>query len=197
MAQVLSEETASADPFEQFTRWFDEAKHQPEPNAMAVTTCQHGRPSSRMVLLKEHSSQGFVFYTNYDSRKGHEIETNPDVALLFFWPALHRQIRIEGHAKKTSREESADYFRTRARASQIGAWASNQGTVIRRSELEARVAELEAEYAGREVPVPPYWGGYRVTPQVFEFWQGREHRLHDRLRYTRHDASWRIDRLSP
>ena len=194
----LGEHTASADPFEQFARWFADAKNLPEPTAMALTTCASGKPSSRMVLLKEHDARGFVFYTNYGSRKGREMEQNPDVALLFFWPTLERQIRIEGRASKTSREDSAAYFRTRPRGAQIGAWASEQSAPVTRADLERQVAELEAEYAGgREIPVPPFWGGYRVEPDAFEMWQGRPHRLHDRLLYTRDGSSWRIQRLSP
>jgi pyridoxamine 5'-phosphate oxidase len=196
----LSEDTASADPFAQFGVWFDDAKAAsvPEPTAMALSTSStHGSPSSRMVLLKEWGARGFVFYTNYGSRKGREIEHNAHVALLFFWPTLHRQIRIEGTAARVTREESAAYFRTRPRQAQVGAWASAQSTVVSRGELDKRVAELEAEYAGREVPVPPFWGGFRVAPDVFEFWQGRDHRLHDRLRYTKHAEHFTIERLSP
>jgi pyridoxamine 5'-phosphate oxidase len=193
----FTEETASRDPFAQFGLWFAEAQGQPEPTAMSLATCVDHQPSSRMVLLKEWDTRGFVFYSNHGSRKGAELERNPNVALLFFWPLLHRQIRIEGTASRTTREEAAAYFRTRARGAQVGAWASAQSTVTTRKELESRVAELEAEYTGREVPVPPYWGGYRVAPRVFEFWQGREHRLHDRLRYSKEAEGFRIERLSP
>jgi pyridoxamine 5'-phosphate oxidase len=150
-----------------------------------------------MVLLKEWDARGFVFYTNYSSRKGHELEHNPHVALLFFWPTLQRQIRIEGNAVRCTREESDAYFRTRPRGAQIGAWASEQSAVVTREDLERRVTELEAEYAGREVPVPPFWGGFRVLPTSFEFWQGRPHRLHDRTRYTRQGETFRIDHLAP
>lgn len=201
LQSVLSEETANPDPLAQFRLWFDDAKGAavPEPNAMAVASVgPTGAPSLRMVLLKGHGDDGFVFYTNYGSRKAQELEHNRRVALLFFWPTLQRQIRIEGVAARTSREESADYFRTRSRESQIGAWASAQSEVITtRAALEQRVVELEEEYAGREVPVPPFWGGYRVTPDRFEFWQGREHRLHDRLVYEKDGALWKIARLSP
>jgi len=198
--EVLTEETASPDPFVQFTRWFDDARTAglPEPNAMAVATATPtGAPSVRMVLLKEHDTRGFVFYTNYGSRKGHELEHNAHAALLFFWSTLQRQIRIEGQVERVTRDESADYFRTRARGAQIGAWASVQSEAISRKDLEARVAELEEEYAGREIPVPPFWGGFRVKPVSFEFWQGRQHRLHDRLRYVKDGASWTIVRLAP
>ena len=198
---VLTEETANPDPLAQFTLWFEDAKAAgaPEPNAMAVATVgPDGAPSLRMVLLKGHGEDGFVFYTNYGSRKAQELEQNARVALLFFWPTLQRQVRVEGRVARTSRDESAEYFRTRVRGAQVGAWASAQSEVITtREALEARVAELEEEYAGREIPVPPFWGGFRVTPSRYEFWQGREHRLHDRLVYERDGARWKIARLSP
>lgn len=197
---ALSEETANPSPIAQFSLWFDEVRAAgvPEPNAMAVATVGEGGASLRMVLLKEHGPEGFVFYTNYGSRKAREIEHQPRVALLFFWVSLQRQVRIEGVASRTSRDESADYFRTRARGSQIAAWASAQSEVVTtRQALEARVVELEEEYAGREVPVPPFWGGFRVVPDRFEFWQGREHRLHDRLVYEKAGAQWNIARLCP
>jgi pyridoxamine 5'-phosphate oxidase len=197
---ALTEETASPDPLAQFARWFDEAKSAglPEHNAMAVATVGDGAaPSVRMVLLKEFDARGFVFYTNYRSRKGRELEHNPRAALLFFWPQLQRQIRIEGRVARVAREVSADYFRTRPRGAQVGAWASVQSEPITREKLEERVKELEEEYEGREVPVPPFWGGFRVAPERYEFWQGREHRLHDRLVYAPDGAGWRIERLSP
>ncbi|HEY1959512.1 MAG TPA: pyridoxamine 5'-phosphate oxidase [Polyangiaceae bacterium] len=201
LQSVLTEETANPDPHAQFRLWFDDAKAAavPEPNAMAVASVSAtGAPSSRMVLLKGHGEDGFVFFTNYGSRKAQELEHNRRVALLFFWPTLQRQIRIEGVVGRTTREESADYFRTRARESQIGAWASAQSEIITtRAGLEQRVVELEREYAGREVPVPPFWGGFRVTADRFEFWQGREHRLHDRIVYEKDGALWKIARLSP
>ncbi len=197
---TLTEESANLDPIAQFKQWFEDAHTAslPEPNAMALaSSTRAGAPSVRMVLLKEYDANGFVFYTNYGSRKGRELEHNAQVALLFFWAPLARQIRIEGAVERVTREESAAYFRTRPRESQVGAWASVQSEAISRAELEARVVEIEEEYAGREVPVPPFWGGFRVKPAVFEFWQGRVHRLHDRLRYTRQGAAWRIERLSP
>ncbi len=198
--EVLTEETASPDPFAQFARWFDDAKtaglH--EPNAMALaTSTREGAPSVRMVLMKEYDARGFVFYTNYGSRKGRELEHNAHASLLFFWAVLQRQIRIEGHVERVKREESAEYFRTRPRGAQVGAWASVQSAPISRKDLEARVIEIEEEYAGREVPVPPFWGGFRVKPAAFEFWQGRLHRLHDRLRYLKQGETWRIVRLAP
>jgi pyridoxamine 5'-phosphate oxidase len=200
MSAVLTEDTAHADPYAQFSAWFEEAKQHnlPEPNAMALATAtRDGAPSVRMVLLKEVDDRGFVFYTNYSSRKARELEHNARAALLFFWQPLARQVRVEGSVARVTPGESADYFRTRPRASQIGAWASVQSEPVTRDQLERRVAELEEEYAGREVPVPPFWGGFRVTPARFEFWQGREHRLHDRLVYARDGARWRIERLSP
>ena len=200
MNAVLTEETAITDPVAQFSTWFDDARARgiEEPNAMAVATVgASGAPSVRMVLLKEFDERGFVFYTNYGSRKGRELEHDARAALLFFWQPLARQVRIEGTAARVTPAESADYFRTRARGAQIGAWASLQSEPVTRVELERRVTELEEEYAGREVPVPPFWGGFRVMPTRFEFWQGREHRLHDRIVYARHGGRWRIERLSP
>lgn len=186
------------EPFATFGEWYAAARSLPEPTAMALATSTvDGAPSLRMVLLKEWGESGFVFFTNYDSRKGHELAQNARVALLFFWPTLLRQIRVEGTAARVSREESAAYFRTRARGAQIGAWASAQSTPIAEGELERRVKELTQEYEGREVPVPPYWGGFRVTPARFEFWQGRDHRLHDRLVYVRDGDGWRTERLAP
>ena len=198
--ESLSEKTASPDPVAQFTAWFDDARTAglPEPNAMALATATaDGRPSVRMVLLKEYDARGFVFYTNYSSRKGRELELNRHAALLFFWAVLQRQVRIEGGVERVTPEESAEYFRTRPRGSQIGAWASVQSEIVTRADLEARVTEIEKEYEGREVPVPPFWGGFRVKPAAFEFWQGRTHRLHDRLRYVKDGAAWKIERLAP
>jgi pyridoxamine 5'-phosphate oxidase len=196
----FSEGAASAEPLEQFDRWFSEAlaAKLPEPNAMALATAsRHGAPSVRMVLLKEHDARGFVFYTNYGSRKGRELDHNTRAALLFFWAPLERQIRIEGDVERVTRDESAAYFRTRPRGAQIGAWASVQSEVVTRAVLEARVGELEREYEGREVPVPPFWGGFRLKPTSFEFWQGRENRLHDRLRYVNRASGWQLERLAP
>jgi len=197
--EFLLEHAASSSPFEQFDAWFADAVTAglPEPNAMALATSVDGRPSVRMVLLKERDARGFVFFTNYGSRKGRELADNPHAALLFFWATLQRQIRIEGSVERVSREESAAYFRTRARGAQVGAWASVQSEVVTRQALDARVKEIEAEYEGREIPVPPFWGGFRVKPATFEFWQGRNHRLHDRLRYVPDGTGWRIERLAP
>ena len=169
-----------------------------EPTAMVLATCDGGRPSARTVLLKGVSAAGFVFFTNYSSHKGAQIAANPAVALHFGWYALQRQVRIEGVAEQVSRKESEDYFRTRPRGSQLGAWASAQSALVAgREELAAAYAAAEQRFAGHEVPCPPYWGGYLVTPRMIEFWQGQPSRMHDRLRYTRTDDSWALTRLAP
>lgn len=190
-------------PMEQFTRWFKQAAAPgsplPEPNAMVVSTADaEGRPSSRTVLLKSYDEAGFVFYTNYGSRKARDLSANPHVALLFPWHPMGRQVLVTGTAERTSRAETEAYFHTRPHGSQLGAWASAQSSVVAsREELDARYAELAARHPeGTAVPVPPHWGGYRITPETIEFWQGRENRLHDRLRYTR-ETTWRVERLSP
>ncbi len=198
----LSETDLAADPFTQFRVWFDEERAAAgrEPNAMTVATASpDGVPSARMVLLKGLDDRGFVFYTNYDSRKGHDLETNPRVELLFYWPEIERQVRISGVAERVSQEETAEYFHSRPRASQIGSLASPQSQVIaNRAELEARFAGIEQSLDGAAVPVPEGWGGYRVRPETVEFWQGRRSRLHDRLRYRRQpDGSWTVERLAP
>lgn len=163
-----------------------------------ATATRDGHPSARMVLLKGFDARGFVFYTNYESRKGGELEQNPQAALVFFWVELERQVRVEGRVERAAPAESDAYFASRPLGSQIGAWASAQSRVIAgREPLERRTAELEDEYAGREVPRPSQWGGYRVVPHVIEFWQGRPSRLHDRLRYRQKDGGWIVERLSP
>ena len=197
----LAESDVAADPIEQFRRWFDAALDAGlhEPNAMTVATAtRDGSPSARVVLLKGFDSRGFVFYTNYEGRKGRELEENPRAALLFYWGELERQVRIEGTVSRVSEEESDAYYASRPRGSRLGAWASEQSrTVEGRKVLEERIADLEAEYEGREVPRPPFWGGYRVGPEVVEFWQGRENRLHDRIVYRRDDGGWKFERLQP
>ncbi|MFI6206934.1 pyridoxamine 5'-phosphate oxidase [Streptomyces sp. NPDC051041] len=203
-AEGLSETDLAASPVEQFARWFAQAATEGgmfEPNAMVVSTADaEGRPSSRTVLLKHFDEQGFVFYTNYGSRKGRDLAENPHVSLLFPWHPMARQVIVSGVARRTARDETAAYFRTRPHGSRLGAWASAQSAVIAgRAELDAAYAELAARYPeGEQVPVPPHWGGFRVVPHAVEFWQGRENRLHDRLRYVaRPDGSWRVERLSP
>lgn len=199
---VLLEGDLEKSPFRQFGKWFEEAKQrQPQQyDAMTVSTCgTDGVVSSRMSLLKGYGEHGFVFFTNYNSRKGAQISENPRVSLCFYWIALERQVRVEGVAVKTTAEESDAYFASRPRGSQIGAWASNQSTVIPgRGDLDARFAELEAAYRERQIPRPPHWGGYRVIPVEIEFWQGRADRLHDRFVYRlREPKDWVIERLSP
>ena len=197
----LSENDVSADPFVQFHTWFAEAgaAHVPEPNAMTVATATaDGKPSARIVLLKGFDERGFVFYTNYNGSKGHQLTANPWAALLFFWPELERQIRIEGRVDQVSPEESDAYFRSRPRASRLGTWASPQSQVIAdRDVLDQHMQALEAQYPDDAVPRPPYWGGYRVVPQQIEFWQGRPSRLHDRLHYRLDHGVWLIERLAP
>ncbi len=202
MLHGLSEADLAPDPFAQFQAWFDTALAAglPEPNAMTLATATpDGRPSARMVLIKGVDSRGFVFYTNYESRKGRELEANPWAALVFYWPELERQIRIEGRVERVAAEESDAYFASRPLGSRLGAWASPQSQVIPgRDVLEARLRDLEARFASGDVPRPPHWGGYRVVPEAVEFWQGRPSRLHDRLRYTRQaDGRWAIERLAP
>ncbi|WP_323121076.1 pyridoxamine 5'-phosphate oxidase [Burkholderia alba] len=199
----LDEADANPNPFLQFDSWFKEALHAqlPEPNTMTLATVDaEGRPSARIVLIKGVDERGFVFFTNYDSRKGREIAHNPQAALLFYWIELERQVRIEGRIEKTSDAESDRYFASRPLGSRIGAWASDQSAVIDgRAALEARERDVSARY-GDNPPRPPHWGGYRVVPASIEFWQGRPSRLHDRLLYTRDAASpggWTIARLSP
>ncbi len=198
----LDESGASSDPIEQFRGWFDDALAADlhEPNAMTLATAMpEGRPSARIVLIKGFDEQGFIFYTNYGGRKARELEANPHCALIFYWGELERQVRVEGRARRISDEESDAYFASRPRGSQLGAWVSEQSRSIEsRGALDRRLRELEREYEGREIPRPPFWGGYRVEPEVIEFWQGRENRLHDRVQYRRsEDGGWERERLQP
>lgn len=200
--QGLSEGDLDPDPFKQFQVWFNAAVQANllEPNAMILATAtRDGKPSARTVLLKAFDERGFVFYTNYDSRKGQELAENPWAAVVFLWVELERQIRIEGSMEKCSAIESDTYFQSRPLGSRLGALASHQSEVISgRGVLESRLQELTAQYANGDVPRPDYWGGYRLAPTSFEFWQGRPNRLHDRLHYALLDGKgWHIERLSP
>jgi pyridoxamine 5'-phosphate oxidase len=189
------------DPVERFEEWFREAEKADVevPEAMTLATADaDGAPSARMVLLKGVDDEGFVFYSGYVSRKAAELERNPLAALVLYWRPLGRQVRVEGRVERVSEAESAAYFATRPRGSQLAAWASQQSQPLEsREELERRYAELEREYEGREVPRPPHWGGFRLRPDTIEFWEHRENRLHDRIRYTRARAGWTAELLSP
>ncbi|MEO1432992.1 MAG: pyridoxamine 5'-phosphate oxidase [Cyanobacteria bacterium J06633_8] len=200
--QGLSETEVDSNPFIQFKEWFDVALSADilEPNAMTVaTTTPEGKPSARMVLLKDFDERGFVFYTNYNSQKAQELAENPQAALVFWWPQLQRQVRISGRVEKVSEMESDKYFYSRPLKSRLGAWASNQSEVIENREiLEQQLEELQEKYYNKDVPRPSHWGGIRVIPAEIEFWQGRSSRLHDRLVYRRnYDGDWKIERLSP
>ena len=221
----LDRENLVNDPLAQFNRWFDDAAQKRhtrlrrfgihiykafselfgsntvlEANAMALATADAaGKPSARTVLLKGVDERGFTFFTNYASRKGRELEANPNAALVFYWPSLERQVCIAGPIQKVSREETEQYFQSRPRGSRLGAWASEQSTIVpNRQFLEDRFKQIEADFASKDIPAPPYWGGYLLMPTRVEFWQGRPSRLHDRFQYTRDtNGNWEIERLSP
>jgi pyridoxamine 5'-phosphate oxidase len=197
----LSEQDVHPNPFTQFKLWFEQATKAeiPEPNAMSIATVSaKGKPSNRIVLLKGYDETGFVFFTNYESRKGREISENPNVSLLFFWPELERQIRIEGQAEKISTSDSMKYFFSRPVASQLGAWASAQSAIIEgRNILEKKMNELKDKFSGNEITYHQFWCGFKVQPEAIEFWQGRRSRLHDRIQYVKDGEFWRIQRLSP
>jgi pyridoxamine 5'-phosphate oxidase len=198
----LSQKDLARDPFRQFEKWFQEAeaaKIREANAAVLATAARDGRPSARMVLLKGIDGRGFVFYTNYDSRKGRELDANPRASLVFPWVDLERQVIVEGAVAKVAREESEAYFHSRPRASQLAAWASAQSSIISgREALEGAMKAVERKYSGVEAPVPQNWGGFRIVPEIVEFWQGRRNRLHDRLRYRREvTGAWVVERLAP
>ncbi|MHC1704368.1 MAG: pyridoxamine 5'-phosphate oxidase [Tenuifilaceae bacterium] len=197
----LDESEVNYNPFIQFGLWFDEILNSaiPEPNAMILSTATlDGKPSSRVVLLKQFNKNGFSFFTNYNSRKGTQIEQNPYGALVFFWPELERQVRIEGKISKASEAESDEYFTTRPAGSKLGAWASPQSQVVpNRKFVESLKVDFQNQFEGKSIPRPANWGGYRLSPTLFEFWQGRPNRLHDRIQYTLKDNLWVIERLAP
>jgi pyridoxamine 5'-phosphate oxidase len=198
----LDESAVDRDPIRQFAAWFEQATASaiPEPNAMTLATVSpEGRPSARIVLMRGFDERGFVFFTNYESRKGREIAANPFASLVFFWQALERQVRVEGAIVKADAVESDEYFQSRPTGSKLGAWVSNQsGVVAGREALELEMAAIEGRFPDEEIPRPPHWGGYRVMPSSVEFWQGRRSRLHDRLVYRKPaEGAWRIERLAP
>ncbi len=197
----LSEEKAGPDPIALFGRWYEDARRASVYLHDAVclaTTSPDGTPGARMMLLKGFDERGFRFFTNYESRKGAELVANDRAALVFHWGVLHRQVRVEGTVERISEEESAEYFHSRPRGSQIGAWASKQSSVLEsREQLEEAYREYDRDFKGLEVPLPPFWGGFRLRPQRIEFWQGRANRLHDRLVYTREGEGWEVLRLAP
>lgn len=197
----LEEESAEKDGVRQFEKWFREAVDAKanDPNAMCLSTATaKGKPASRIVLLRNFSDSGFVFYTNYNSRKGKEIGENPVASLLFFWPELQRQVRVEGILQKQTDTESDEYFASRPRSSQLGAWVSSQSSVIKdRKELDDAFAEAEKKFDGKDVPRPKHWGGFVLVHEKIEFWQGRPNRLHDRLLYSKKEQGWIIERLAP
>ncbi|KAI0372175.1 pyridoxamine 5'-phosphate oxidase [Pilatotrama ljubarskyi] len=205
--EVLSPASVAPDPMAQFRAWFTAVSQQGvvhEPEAMTVcTSTPDGVPSARVVLLKQADARGFVFYTNYTSRKSRELAANPRAALAFYWREVHKQVRVVGRAERVTRAESEQYFHSRPRGSQIGAWASRQSTVVEDGEVQARAKKLEERFGEGEVPLPEFWGGWRIVPDEVEFWLGKPSRLHDRVRYTRVEGSpddapkWKVERLAP
>lgn len=199
--ETLDEHDVIENPFFQFAKWFEEAVAAQviDPNAMSLCSAtKEGKPSARIVLLRNFSEIGFVYYSNYNSRKGSEIEENPNCALLFFWPELERQIRIEGVVQKQSSEESDLYFNSRPRESKLGAWTSEQSKkIINREVLNKEFEKISLQYPDENVPRPPHWGGYLLKPSTIEFWQGRPNRLHDRILYSMENNNWKIERLAP
>ena len=197
----LDKEDLNADPIVQFESWFEEAKKsEPIPTAMSLATVNNiGEPTLRTVLLKLFDKKGFVFFTNYKSRKADHITDNPNVAVLFNWVALERQVSITGFAEKIKTKESIKYFMNRPRGSQLGAWVSDQNSVLSsRKILELKLEEMKRKFSDGKIPIPDFWGGYRIIPKTFEFWQGRPNRLHDRFLYLKHsNESWKIDRIAP
>ena len=197
----LDERSVDRDPHRQFAQWFHAAvaANVPEPNAMTLATVDdRGRPAARIVLLKDHDPRGFTFYSNFESRKGRELQAHPHAALVFFWVELERQIRIEGAVEQVDAATADAYFRKRPRASRLSAWASPQSAPVPdRATLDARFDEAQRRFPGEDIARPPHWGGYRVVPDAFEFWQGRTGRLHDRIEYRRDDTGWGVRRLAP
>ncbi len=197
----LSENNIDKNPFRQFSSWYNHALESKfiHPDAMTIATSSiHGKPSARIVLLKGFDENGFVFYTNFHSRKGKELTENPFASLVFYWDKIDKQIRIEGTVKKVSLKETEEYFHSRPRGSQLGALVSAQSSVLgSREEMESDYLELAKKYEGKEIPLPDNWGGFILKPDCFEFWQSRENRLHDRIRYSRSDSGWKIERLAP
>ncbi|NLC27345.1 MAG: pyridoxamine 5'-phosphate oxidase [Campylobacteraceae bacterium] len=196
---TLDEKDLNSDPFKEFTSWFEKASGQLEPNAMSLATVDPlGSPSLRTVLLKFFDKEGFVFFSNYESKKAKDLEENPNAALLFTWLSLERQIQIRGVVQKISRKESLKYFLSRPKGSQLGAWVSKQSSIISsRSLLEQQISKLKTKFAEGKIPLPDFWGGYKLYPESFEFWQGGQNRLHDRFLYTKSSKEWEIKRLAP
>ncbi|MDD8017687.1 MAG: pyridoxamine 5'-phosphate oxidase [Bacteroidota bacterium] len=198
---TLDEKEVDKNPITQFEKWFEEAvkSNIPEVTAMTLATAdKQGRPSARTVLLKEFDERGFIFFSNYDSNKAKDLKENPQAALLFFWEPLERQVRITGRVEKISLKESLEYFHSRPMESQLGAWASMQSSVVSaRDVLEMTFASMKKKFQNGQIPLPPFWGGYRVIPEEFEYWQGRPNRLHDRVWYKQENGNWKIARLSP